>query len=84
MGRAIDELRASLQSEPENFSAYRHLSQAYAQSGDIANAELIMAEGNFRAGNTRDAKVFAARALQKLPKGSPGALRANDILTIGK
>ncbi|MEP3439446.1 MAG: M48 family metalloprotease [Hoeflea sp.] len=84
MGRAIDELRASLQSEPENFSAYRHLSQAYAQAGDIANAELIMAEGNFRAGNTRDAKVFAARALQKLPKGSPGALRANDILTIGK
>jgi len=43
-----------------------------------------MAEGNFRAGNTRDAKVFAARALQKLPKGSPGAIRANDILTIGK
>lgn len=84
MGRAIDELRASVQSEPENFAAYRHLSQAYAQTGDIANAELIMAEGNFRAGNTQDAKVFAARALQKLPKGSPGALRANDILTIGK
>ncbi|WP_291009423.1 M48 family metalloprotease [Hoeflea sp.] len=84
MSRAIDELRASVQSEPENFSAYRHLSQAYAQSGDIANADLIMAEGNFRAGNTQDAKVFAARALQKLPKGSPGALRANDILTIGK
>lgn len=84
MSRAIDELRAAVQSEPENFSAYRHLSQAYAQAGDIANAELIMAEGNFRAGNTRDAKVFAARALQKLPKGSPGAVRANDILTIGK
>ncbi len=84
MGRAIDELRASVQSEPENFAAYRHLSQAYAETGDIANAELIMAEGNFRAGNTRDAKVFAARALQKLPQGSPGALRANDILTIGK
>ncbi|MCY0094691.1 M48 family metalloprotease [Hoeflea sp. J2-29] len=84
MGRAIDELRASLQSEPENFNAYRHLSQAYGLSGDIGNAELIMAEGNFRAGNPREAKVFAARALQKLPKGSPGARRANDILTIGK
>ena len=83
MSRAIDELQASLQSEPDNFSAYRHLSQAYGQKGDIANAELAMAEGNFRAGNTRDAKVFAARALQKLPKGSPGARRANDILTIG-
>lgn len=84
MSRAIDELRASLQSEPDNFTAYRHLSQAYGQAGDIANAELIMAEGNFRAGNAREAKVFAARALQKLPKGSPGAIRANDILTIGK
>lgn len=84
MGRAIQELRTSLQGEPENFDAYRHLSQAYGQSGDIGNAELVMAEGNFRAGNSRDAKVFAARALQKLPKGSPGAIRANDILTIGK
>ena len=84
MKRAIEELRVALQAEPENYSAYRHLSQAYGQTGDIANAELIMAEGNFRAGNTREAKVFAARALQKLPKGSPGAIRANDILTIGK
>lgn len=84
MKRAIEELRVAIQAEPENFSAYRHLSQAYGQTGDIANAELIMAEGNFRAGNTREAKVFAARALQKLPKGSPGAIRANDILTIGK
>ncbi|MDF1607062.1 M48 family metalloprotease [Hoeflea sp. YIM 152468] len=81
--RAIKELRASLQSEPDNFSAYWSLSQAYGQAGDIGNAELVMAEGNFRAGNAKDAKVFAARALQKLPKGSPGAIRANDILTIG-
>jgi len=84
MNRAIEELRVAIQAEPDNFSAYRNLSQAYGQTGDIANAELIMAEGNFRAGNAREAKVFAARALQKLPKGSPGAIRANDILTIGK
>jgi predicted Zn-dependent protease len=84
MGRAIDELRAAIQAEPDNFNAYRHLSQAYGLAGDVASAELVMAEGNFRAGNTREARVFAARALQKLPKGSPGAIRANDILTIGK
>lgn len=84
MKRAIQELRASLQAEPDNFNAYRHLSQAYGLSGDIANAELAMAEGNFRAGNIREAKVFAARALQKLPRSSPGAVRANDILTIGR
>ncbi len=84
MNRAIEELRVAIQADPDNFNAYRNLSQAYGQAGDIANAELIMAEGNFRAGNSREAKVFAARALQKLPKGSPGAIRANDILTIGK
>ena len=84
MKRAIEELRVAIQAEPDNFTAYRHLSQAYGQTGDIANAELIMAEGNFRAGNTREAKIFAARALQKLPKGSTSAMRANDILTIGK
>jgi len=84
MKRAIEELRVAIQAEPDNFSAYRHLSQAYGQTGDIANAELAMAEGNFRAGNTREAKAFAARALTKLPKGSPGAIRANDILTIGR
>ncbi|MEM5473202.1 M48 family metalloprotease [Hoeflea sp. AS60] len=84
MNRAIEELRVAIQADPDNFNAYRNLSQAYGQAGDIANAELIMAEGNFRAGNPREAKVFAARALQKLPKGSPGAIRANDILTIGK
>ena len=83
MNRAIEELRVAVQADPDNFTAYRNLSQAYGQTGDIANAELIMAEGNFRAGNAREAKVFAARALQKLPKGSPGAIRANDILTIG-
>jgi predicted Zn-dependent protease len=84
MNRAIEELRVAVQADPDNFTAYRNLSQAYGQTGDIANAELIMAEGNFRAGNSREAKAFAARALQKLPKGSPGAIRANDILTIGK
>jgi predicted Zn-dependent protease len=83
MNRAIEELRVALQAEPDNFNAYRHLSQAYGQTGDIANAELAMAEGNFRAGNRREARAFAARALQKLPKGSPGSIRANDILTIG-
>ena len=82
-GRAIEELRAAIQSDPDNLNAYLHLSKAYGLNGDIANAELILAEGNFRAGNTRDAKVFAARASQKFPKGSPGALRANDILQLG-
>lgn len=82
--RAVGELAAALQSDPDNLDAYLSLSQAYGASGDIGNAELSMAEGNFRAGNVKQAKIFAARALTKLPPKSPGARRANDILTIGK
>jgi len=82
--RAVKELRTALQNDPDNFNAYRSLSQAYGVTGDVANAELALAEGNFRAGNIQEAKVFAARALTKLPKGTPSAQRANDILTLGK
>nr|WP_245415144.1 M48 family metalloprotease [Hoeflea marina] len=82
--RAVDELGRALQSDPDNYAAYLSLSQAYGASGDIGNAELAMAEGNYRAGNVKQAKIFAARAAGKLPPKSPGARRANDILTIGK
>jgi predicted Zn-dependent protease len=81
---AIENFRLAIQSDPDNLNAYLHLSQAYGLAGDIANAELAMAEGHFRAGSMRDAQVFAARAIAKLPKGTPGAKRANDILSVAK
>ncbi|MEW7008350.1 M48 family metalloprotease [Lentilitoribacter sp. EG35] len=81
--KAIAAIKTGLQSNPNNFNAYRSLSSAYALTGDIGNAELSMAEGHFRAGNRRDAKIFAGRALQKLVKGKPSWQRAKDILTVG-
>lgn len=81
--KAISAIRAGLKTNPGNLNAYRSLSSAYAQVGDIGNAELSMAEGHFRAGNTREAKIFAGRALQKLVKGKPSWQRAKDILTVG-
>lgn len=80
MNKAIRELRAAITSDPNNFNAYSYLSRAYAQAGDVANAELTQAEAYFRAGNVREAKRFAARAAQKLPRGTPGWQRANDIV----
>jgi predicted Zn-dependent protease len=82
--KAIKELRAALSSDPYNFAAYDYLSRAYAQNGDIANAELTQAEGNFIAGNIDDAKRFAIRALMKLPKGTPAWQRADDIVKYNK
>jgi len=84
MDRAISELRASISNDPDNLVAYRQLSQAYGIKGDVASAELTIAEGHFRAGNKREAQVFAARAQQKMQKGTPGWQRANDILTVGQ
>ncbi len=81
---AIENFRSAIQTDPDNLNAYLYLSQAYGLAGDIGNAELAMAEGHFRAGSMRDAQVFAARAIAKLPKGSPGAKRANDILSVAK
>lgn len=82
--KAVSALKAGLQSNPNNFNAYRTLSNAYALTGDIGQAELAMAEGHFRAGNSRDSKIFAGRALQKLPTGKPSWQRAKDILTVGQ
>ncbi|HET7412698.1 MAG TPA: tetratricopeptide repeat protein, partial [Pararhizobium sp.] len=84
LARAVADLRAGIAAEPDNYNAYRELSRAYGQLGEVGKAQLVMAEGNFRAGNTRQAKIFAARAQQRLQKGTPGWIRADDILNVGK
>ena len=78
--KAVVELQAGLLRAKEYSVGYRYLAQAQAQLGNIAGADLATADGNFYAGNYKDAKIFAARAQQKLKKGSPGWLRAQDII----
>ena len=77
---AISELKLGLGRDPEFVTGYRHLAQAYGQSGDIGLAELATAEGHYQAGNYRDAKIFAARAQQKIKRGSPPWIQAQDII----
>ncbi len=78
--KAASELATGLSREPEFANGYRYLAQAYGQSGDIAAADLATAEGHFHSGQYRDAKIFAMRAQQKMKRGSPGWLRAQDIV----
>ncbi len=78
--RAVGELQAGLGRNREFASGYRYLAQAYGMMGNVPEAELATAEGYFHAGGFRDAKIFAMRAQQKLPTGSPGWLRAQDIV----
>ena len=78
--RAVVELQAGLSRAKDYGAGYRHLAQAQAQLGNVAEADLATAEGHFHSGNFRDAKIFAARAQQRLQNGSPGWLRAQDII----
>lgn len=78
--KAVVELRTGLTRAREYSAGYRYLAQAHAQLGNVAEAELATADGHFYSGNYRDAKIFAARAQQKLKQGSPSWVRAQDII----
>ncbi|EKF17303.1 M48 family metalloprotease [Nitratireductor pacificus] len=78
--KAASELQTGLSREPEFANGYRYLAQAYGQLGDVASAELATAEGHFHSGHYRDAKLFALRSQKRLKPGSPGWLRAQDII----
>jgi predicted Zn-dependent protease len=78
--KAVDEINKGLAHDRENVGAYRYLAQAYGQLGEIGEAELATAEGYYYSGVYLQAKIFAARAQQKLKRGSPGWVRAQDII----
>jgi predicted Zn-dependent protease len=78
--KAVTQLKTGLDRDKENGDGYRSLAQAYGTLGDIPDAELATAEGYFYAGGYKDAKIFAARAQQGLARGTPGWVRAQDII----
>ncbi len=78
--QAITILEAALRNDPETPIGWRFLAQAYGIGGDIAAAELASANELFYSGQIRQAKIFAARAQTKTPRGSPIWLKAQDIV----
>jgi predicted Zn-dependent protease len=78
--KAVSVINQGIDRDRENVSAYRYLAQAYGQLGEVAEAELATAEGYFYSGVYNDAKIFAARAQSKFKTGSPGWVRAQDII----
>ncbi|MCV0396825.1 MAG: M48 family metalloprotease [Rhizobiaceae bacterium] len=80
VNRAVAEIRKGIDRDRENPSAYRYLAQAYGQLGQIGDAELATAEGHYYSGNYQEARIFATRAQMRLPAGSPGWVRAQDII----
>lgn len=80
LDEAISNLIAGLNSEPLSSDGYRYLASAYQRQGKVADAELQTAEGLLIDGDVESAKNFARRAQAKFSRGSPGWLKAEDII----
>jgi predicted Zn-dependent protease len=81
---AIPLLRAALTKEPEASDAYLQLAMAYGRKKDLADADLASAQAAFARGDNKTARELAARAKERFPIGSPGWVRADDIVAFNK
>jgi predicted Zn-dependent protease len=81
---AIPLLHAALANEPEESDAYLQLAMAYGRKGDLADADLASAQAAFARGDNKTARELAARAKERFPVGSPGWVRADDIVAFNK
>ena len=81
---AISQLRRSLDYENDNPDAWQFLARAYDAKGDAGMARLATAEQNFALGQLKEARVFAMRAREMLPKNTPQWRRATDIVLVSQ
>jgi predicted Zn-dependent protease len=81
---AIPLLRAAIAKEPESSDAYLQLAMAYGHKNDLADADLASAQAAFARGDNKTARELAARAKERFPVGSPGWVRADDIVAFNK
>jgi predicted Zn-dependent protease len=77
---AIAHLLQALSVENDNAEAYFYLAQAWSAKGDEGRARLATAEQNFYLGQMKEARGFAMRARESLPKGSADYTKATDIV----
>jgi predicted Zn-dependent protease len=78
---AIPLLRTALAREPDMAEAYSQLAMAYGRKGDLAEADLASAQAAFSRGEVKTARELAARAKTRFPTGTPGWVRADDIVS---
>lgn len=77
---AIQILRGALGREGEVPLGYSHLAMAYGQKGNYAEADLASAQAAYLRGDAKTARELAARAKTRFPVGSPGWVKADDIV----
>jgi len=81
---AIPILRDALLKEPEASDAYTTLAMAYGRKNDLADADLASAQAAFARGDNKTARELADRAKLRFPVGSPGWVRADDIVAYNR
>lgn len=79
---AITLLRNALTREPEAADGYSQLAMAYGRKGDLAQADLASAQAAFMRGDLKTARELAARAKTRFPVGSPGWVKADDLVIV--
>jgi predicted Zn-dependent protease len=77
---AIGILRAAVARETEAPIGYTQLAMAYGRKGDYAQADLASAQAAFLRGDNKTARELAARAKTRFAIGTPGWVKADDIV----
>ena len=77
---AIDILKTALAREPEAPIGYTQLAMAYGRKGNFAEADLASAQAAFLRGDMKTARDLASRAKTRFAVGSPGWVKADDIV----
>jgi predicted Zn-dependent protease len=79
-GEAVAILHRVVTREPELPEAHSQLAMAYGRSGSLAEADLASAQAAALRGDVQTARLLATRAKQRFPVGSPGWIKADDIV----
>jgi len=77
---AVTLLREALTREPEVPEGYTQLAMAYGRKGDLAQADLASAQAAAARGDMQTARDLATRAKTRFPVGTPGWVKADDIV----
>lgn len=79
---AVTFLRTAMTREPDLPELYAQLAIAYGRKGDYAQADLASAQAALARGDNRTARELASRARNRFPTGSPGWVKADDIVSL--
>jgi len=77
---AIKILRAAVAREPEAPLGFTQLAMAYGRKGDYAEADLASAQAAYLRGDNKTARELATRAKTRFAVGTPGWVKADDIV----